>query len=452
MSDEPLQPSMPLSDELASRFWLRRDWWTSTGHATIAVVIGTGLSFFATLIVARSLGPRSYGAIVLAVSVVGSIAALLDVSLEEAVVYFGARAEHHGDGGGLAALLRLSLAVDVGVGLVVFLTILVAAVPLASFASGGRLSPTLVRIAALEGLAITANGTSGAALLLSGKPELRAWAMTWTSLLRLGAVLVAVSAWGTGFSVLGAFVCGSAIGAVSQAALATRSFHRRFGRSERGRVPVGVRRLAAFGVQSSIVTTVQAVRVAVIAVIVGRTAGSIEVGLFSVAMLPMTLVAVASAPLRITAFPEQARLAAEGRGDVLWEGIKRYSKLSLWVGLAGAAVGLLLLGWLLPLLYSLKYAGAVLPARILLVGALAFLVVAWAKALPAAIGRPHVRTLVSLLELAATAGLVVALADHGAVGAAVAVSAASAVLAFVWVIVAKRMLAGMGPKRRASRR
>jgi O-antigen/teichoic acid export membrane protein len=446
MSDGPLQPSIVPSDESARPFWLRRHWWASTGQATLGLVVATGLSFVATLFAARGLGPRSYGAVVLAVSVAGSAAALLDVSLEEAIVHFGARVEREGDRGGLAALLRLSLAVDVGVGLVVFLAILGAAGPLATLASNGRLNPTLVRLAALELLAITANGSSGAALLLSGKPELRAWAMGWTSLLRLVAVLVVMSAWGTGYSVLWAYVCGSAMGAVSQAGLALRSFHRRFGRGERGRVPVGLRRLAAFGIQSSMVTTVQAMRAAVIAVILGRTVGSVEVGLFNVAMFPMTLVAVASAPLRITTFPEQARLAAEGRGDVLWQGIKAYSKLSLWVGLAGAAVGYALLGWLLPLLYSSKYAGAVLPARILLIGALAFLVVAWAKALPAAIGRPHVRTLVSLLELAVTAALVVVLANHGAVGAAVAVSAASAALALVWIIVARRMLAGMRPE------
>jgi O-antigen/teichoic acid export membrane protein len=102
-----------------------------------------------------------------------------------------------------------------------------------------------------------------------------------------------------------------------------------------------------------------------------------------------------------------------------------------------------LLPRLLPLLYGSSFDAAVRPARILLVAALAGLVVAWSKALPAALGRPGVRTGMSLLELALTVVALAALAGRGVTGVAVALSAVTVVSACAWWIVAWRMLAPM---------
>jgi O-antigen/teichoic acid export membrane protein len=161
---------------------------------------------------------------------------------------------------------------------------------------------------------------------------------------------------------------------------------------------------------------------------------------FAVAMFPIALVEVASSPLRLLMIPEQARLAARGRPDVVWDGLVAYAKASLLVGVPGAAIGWVILPPALSFLYGSGFDAAVEPARILLVAALASLVVAWAKALPAALGRPAVRTAMVVAELAVTAVLVVALHGRGVRGVAVAISIAAVLVAAAWWLVARRML------------
>ena len=66
---------------------------------------------------------------VLAIATVGSIAALLDFSLEEAVVHFGTRALAENDVAGVRRLINRSLRLDVLVGLAVFILIAAVAGP-----------------------------------------------------------------------------------------------------------------------------------------------------------------------------------------------------------------------------------------------------------------------------------------------------------------------------------
>src|SRR4029077_15614251 len=100
-----------------------------------------------------------------------------------------------------------------------------------------------------------------------------------------------------------------------------------------------------------------------------------------------------------TVFAEQAKLAAEGRLGVLRRAVRTYTMAAVAVGLAASVVGWFLLPWILSLLYGPSFEGATTAARLLLPAAIATLAVAWAKALPASVGRPQVRTVVSLIEL-----------------------------------------------------
>jgi O-antigen/teichoic acid export membrane protein len=197
-----------------------------------------------------------------------------------------------------------------------------------------------------------------------------------------------------------------------------------------------------FGFHSSVSTTLVAARLGLVVVVVGRTAGAFEVGLLSVAMLPVTLADVASSPMRLMTFPEQATLAAQRRLDVLWRGVRSYTFAAAVIGVMAAALGFVVLPELVPWLYTPEFRAAVTPARILLLAAIASLAVAWAKALPAAIGKPELRSWASLAELLLTVSAVVALAADGARGAAIAISGTSLVMALVWYLLARRILAG----------
>jgi O-antigen/teichoic acid export membrane protein len=429
-------------DEL--RFWLRPGWWLQAGRSGIALFVANAFGFLTSVIAARALGPPNFGTVVLAVAAVTSVATFLDLSLEEAVVHHGAVAIARRDGGALRALLRTSFVLDVAVGGVVFVLLLFLAAPLATLAGGPALAPILVRLAAVESLAVTANGTTAAALMLSGRPELRAWAMAWTTALRLLSVFVAVHVFGGGMrSVLVAYAIGSAVGSVAQGLLAWRVARRRWPITGVPDPRPSLRALAGFGFHSSITTTIIAVRLALVSILLARLAGPAEVGLFAVAMLPLVLADVASAPLRVMTFPEQAMLAARGRLDVLRTAILAYTRFALLIGTLAAVAGWFLIPRLIALLYSSSFSEAIVPARIFLPAAVGTLAVAWSKALPAAVGRPNLRTWVSLVELALSVPLVAILAPSGATGAAIAVASVSLLTACAWLVVARRMLAGV---------
>jgi O-antigen/teichoic acid export membrane protein len=253
-------------------------------------------------------------------------------------------------------------------------------------------------------------------------------------------VVVAAIADTGALGMLTGLVAGSAVGAGVQAVLAWRAGRNAWAGASEGRAPVPAGEVVRFAIHSSVTTTLIALRFAAVSVLLGRSLGPAAVGIFAVAMFPVTLAEVASSPLRLLMIPEQATLAARGRPDVVWNGIVAYAKGSALVGLPAAALGWLVLPRLLPFLYGSSFDAAIRPARILLVAALAGLVVAWSKALPAALGRPGVRTTMSLLELALTAGALAALADRGVTGVAVALSAVAVVTACAWWIVARRML------------
>ena len=80
----------------------------------------------------------------LAVATVASIVTLLDFSLEEAVVHFGAVALSTNDVAGTRGLIRRSLTLDVIVGLAVFVAVTAFSGPIASAASVGRLASVLI--------------------------------------------------------------------------------------------------------------------------------------------------------------------------------------------------------------------------------------------------------------------------------------------------------------------
>jgi O-antigen/teichoic acid export membrane protein len=440
-----MTPDQPSTSQEEVAFWRRSRWWVHTGQASIAVLAGTALSFIATILVARSLEVAEFGAVLLATTTVGAVASFLDVSFEEAIVHHGAKAAASGDVSGLKALLRTSVRLDVLVGIIVFTVVMMGADILAQLVGGANLDPWLLRIASVEVLFLTVNGTSAATLLLAGRAHLRAWAMAWTGASRLAAVVVVTSFVQTPESVLWAYVAGSALGAAALAAVAIASARATWPDTQPGSLPVGKRPLFGFAFQSSLTTSIVALQTGIVAAILGRRSGPSEVAVYQVALFSVTVVAVATSPIRITSMAEQARLAAQGRIDVLRHSIRRFSWVALWIGGVGVVVGWFALDRLIPALYSARYAIAVGPARVLLIAALALFVTAWAKQLPMVLGRPGVRTAFTFGELLLTTGLVAMLASRGAEGAAIAVSAAYVVVASTWFLVSRRMLASATP-------
>jgi O-antigen/teichoic acid export membrane protein len=178
----------------------------------------------------------------------------------------------------------------------------------------------------------------------------------------------------------------------------------------------------------------------VLPLILGRFAGPAAVGAFDVAALPLKGAEVANDGLRLSLFPQQARLAAQGDTATLDRSVRFYTLLGVSIGIPTAILGWFLVPWLIPLMYSSNFAEAVNPTRVMLVTAVAALSMGWAKTLMPAIGRPQVRTKVSLLELSVMVSLLLILASRGAIGAAGAVAVTYVLVAVTWWVIGRRTL------------
>ena len=196
------------SSEGSGGFWRDRGWRARLARTTVATWIGAGLTMLSVVVAARALGPESYGVVVLALSVTAVAARFLDFTFGEAVVHHGHRALAAGDVSGLRALMRMSLILDVVIGVAVAATLLLLAAPLAGIA--GDIDPALVRLAALGVLVVTVDGTTGAVLLVASRPDRRAWVQAAASLFRVLGTVAAVALGGGAEAILLSYACAGA--------------------------------------------------------------------------------------------------------------------------------------------------------------------------------------------------------------------------------------------------
>jgi O-antigen/teichoic acid export membrane protein len=243
-------------------------------------------------------------------------------------------------------------------------------------------------------------------------------------------------------AVVAAYVLAAAAQSIAQGVVAWRLAIRHWMKAEKPADSHWLRPLAVFGVHTSVTTSLLATDKSLIPIILGAVAGPATAGVFNIALLPITIAGLATAPIRMLLFPEQSRLAAAGDVGALRRSVRGYTGIGLAVGVPAAIAGFFLLPWLIPALFSDQFSDAVEPARIMLLsGVISLAIFGWAKTLPAAIGKPQLRTLISVLYLVLSVGLTAALAPaHGATGAAIANAVASTVTAAAWLLIAKRSL------------
>ena len=159
-------------------------------------------------------------------------------------------------------------------------------------------------------------------------------------------------------------------------------------------------------------------------------------------MLPVLASGMLSQPLRSMLFPEQARLHAEGKLAELRRATRGYTLLALSVALPAAVIGWFALPSLIDLLFSSSFEDAVGAARILLIAAVVQFTLSWSKSFHAAVGRPHIRTLLAAISMGLSLLLLLLLGDQGADGAAIAYTVATVSTAGLWLIIVHRYLAG----------
>jgi O-antigen/teichoic acid export membrane protein len=160
-------------------------------------------------------------------------------------------------------------------------------------------------------------------------------------------------------------------------------------------------------------------------------------------MFPVVVADGVSGPVRLVLYPEQARLSAHGELAQIRRAIRNHTLSALALSLPVAIVAWFALPWLLPLLYSDDFDDAVVPARILLVAAVVRFSTSWFKTLPAALGKPQLRTALSLLELVLMLSLLIVLGDMGSKGAAIAFTVTSLVSVATALVSVRVALSGV---------
>jgi O-antigen/teichoic acid export membrane protein len=273
-------------------------------------------------------------------------------------------------------------------------------------------------------------GMGGAVLLVRNRYDLRGVLLLWSMALRLGAIAVGAS---HGVTQLFVAIVAAQVVATGTVLFVAAAVFRRYPSvpSE----PLGDDRVAirAFIVQSSLGSGLTSLRSLLPMVLIGVVAKPDAVANFRIAQAPQTAFASLSAPARLVLLAEQTRDIEQGRSDRAYRLLRRYI-----LGTAAFALVLVPVLWIamptvIRVVIGVRYVPATNAARVMLLAAAVQLVFGWSRSFPVSIGRPGLRTVGQLVELAVLVPSLFVLAHfYGATGAAGSVLAGSVALALFW--------------------
>ena len=405
--------------------------------ATAFGIYGAALvGFLATIVAARELSKPDFARFALVFATTSLLQLFVDLTIDEVVVKYGNRYAAREDWGRFRRLFEIGLAVKMAGGAAGALAVAGAALLAPHIWSTHGLRGALL-IAALIPLIQQPEGMAGAVLLVRNRYDLRGVLLFWSMLLRLVAIVIGARhglLW-----LFGAIVIAQAISSLTVCSVGVAVF-RRWPRVPR--VPLGedAREIRSFAVQSTLASGLTALRTSLPTVLVGVVARATAVANFRAAQAPSTAFASLSAPARLVLLAEQTRDVEHGRTAQAYALLRRYI-------LATAALGVVItpvLWWAMPTLirwtYKAKYVPAADAFRVMLLAAVVQLVFAWTKSFPVSIGRPGLRTLGQVVEIAVLVPAVLILADrYGATGAAGGVLAGAIALGAFWSVALVRL-------------
>ena len=388
------------------------------------------LGFAATVVAARELSKDDFARFALVFGTTSLLQLFVDLTIDEVVVKYGNRYAAREQWGRFRRLFQVGLLVKMAGGAAGTAAVAVAAV-LAPYIWKTHGLRDAMLIAALIPLIQQPEGMAGAVLLVRNRYDLRGLLLLWAMALRLAAIAIGAShgiVW-----LFGAIVAAQAISTVSVGAVALAVF-RRWPRAEPEPLGDDRREIRAFAIQSTIASGLMSVRTSLPSVLIGVVAGSVQTANFRAALAPQTAFASLSAPVRLVLLAEQTRDIEHGRADRAFALLRRYIVVTTVLG----AVVTPILWWAMPTLirwvYKAKYVSAADAFRVMLLAAVVQLVFAWTKSFPVSIGRPVMRTVGQVVEIAVLVPAVLLLgARYGATGAAGGVLAGAVALGLYWI-------------------
>lgn len=226
--------------------------------------------------------------------------------------------------------------------------------------------------------------------------------------------------WAAGVHGYAALVVGLILSDLATASFGWLRLHRHgfFANAARPSLALG-RRIASYGMRGQVGGVMTLLNLRLDFVLLGILAGPTVLGVYAVASKFAELVKVPGMALTYVLYP---RFAREGAGATE-RARAMMPKAALLT--AGVVAPLWALSFLLPVIYGSDFAGAVVPAQIILVGLIFEGVAGVASGFLYGVGRPGLNSLATLAGLTVTVVLdIVLIPRFGATGAAVASAAA----------------------------
>jgi O-antigen/teichoic acid export membrane protein len=393
------------------------------------------LGVIGTLVVARELSPPDFGLYSLAITAAGFFQILLDLTVEEAMIKYGFHYTATERWGRLRRLYRRAMALKT-LGALVAGVALVIVAPFAGTIWGAHGLRNPMLIAALLPIAYIPESPAGAALVLTGRYDVRAAFTFVTQGLRLAGLVVG-SRYGVSEALLG-LVLGQVAGSAAVGGAALASFRR---------YPIGHevlgedrKEIIRFVIKSSIGSGVVSLRTQVVPLLLGIVSNPVQVGYFKIAQAPQTGLAALTAPARLILITEQTRDWEAGATGRVFAGLRRFS----YGAAALMAVSAPFVYWFMPTLIRIGLKPAYVPAanaaRLMLLAGVVGFVFAWTKSLPVSIGRPGLRIVTHGIETLVLIPLVLTLGSlWDATGAAAAALIATGVFAVAWLLALMRI-------------
>jgi O-antigen/teichoic acid export membrane protein len=394
------------------------------------------LGFAATIVAARELSKDDFARFALVFGVTSLLQLFVDLTIDEVVVKYGNRYAARGEWGRFRRLFEVGLGVKMAGGLAGSVAVAIAAVLSPWIWTTGDLRTPML-IASLIPLIQQPEGMAGAVLLVRNRYDVRAGLLLWSMVLRFVAIVI-----GANYRLNWLFVAvvvAQLISTLTACVLALAVF-RRWPRVAAQSLGDDAREIRNFAVQSTVASGLMSVRSYLPMVLVGVVADSHQTADFRAALAPQTAFAAASAPVRLVLLAEQTRDVEHGRTDRAFALLRRYLVSTAALSIVLAPV----LWWLMPTLirwfYGEKYLTATDAFRVMLLAAVVQLVFAWTKSFPVSIGRPGMRTIGQVIEIAVLVpGVLIFASAYGATGAAVGVLLGAIALGLYWLVGLRRL-------------
>ncbi len=420
---------MPLAttEDPRIRRLFRNASWLFSGN-----VLASLCGLLQAIVLARALGASGYGLLAFVMAFANSVNQVIDIRLWESVIRFVGDDLARGDHGRGRATVKLAYLIDGGTGILAF-ALVAALAPLAAarFLPGTQgVAPYLILYAATL-LVATVNDTSMALLRVFDRFRLLGAERVVSAAVRLAALWIAATTTGKLGWVLAVYVAvelGRGLVLLACGLNAARDHLTQPGPDHLGVLRNRLREFWRFTISNVGTTILATVTRQIDVLILTALHGPREVGLYRMAKNFDVLIYRLSDPVYHALFPELVRLDAVAP-TATRQFITRSMRVVLTILLPAGLIIILAARPILNRLVGAEFAGAVLPLRILVAGALFQAAFLWARPLALVTGRPHLSTVAHAVGATVMLGASwILVPRYGATGSAIALFAMSVVV------------------------